>query len=423
MSEFKLPEKWQQRWDEEGFTTPSLIQESVYRPLIEGESLVGISPTGSGKTLSYLLPTMQNVQLNEGNQLLILTSSQELGIQVAEVARQWGKDLGLNVQPFIGGANVKRQIEKLKTKPEVLIGTPGRIVELIKQKKIKSHQLKTIIFDEADQLFLPGASHLVEEIIKSLQQEVQLGFFSATADQALAAIQAIKPEIQVIDVTKEDQSKGVVKHTYLVYPSRRLVDGLRRLANIEGFQGLVFFNQLQDLGSAEEKLLFHHLRVASLASDQSKDLRKMSLELFRQGKIVELLTTDVASRGLDIAELPYVVNAEVPLTKESYLHRAGRVGRMGASGQVVTIVQENTLPRLKKLARELDLTIEEVFLHGGALLDEQPEKEIHQPKERKPLKQTEPKVKHEAVKSNTKPKVKNRKKAQKNKGARKRKEK
>jgi superfamily II DNA/RNA helicase len=131
----------------------------------------------------------------------------------------------------------------------------------------------------------------------------------------------------------------------------------------------------------------------------------------------------VASRGLDIAELPYVVNAEVPLTKESYLHRAGRVGRMGASGQVVTIVQENTLPRLKKLARELDLTIEEVFLHGGALLDEQPEKEIHQPKERKPLKQTEPKVKHEAVKSNTKPKVKNRKKAQKNKGARKRKEK
>ncbi|HPR82165.1 MAG TPA: DEAD/DEAH box helicase, partial [Enterococcus sp.] len=136
MSEFKLPEKWQQRWDEEGFTTPSLIQESVYRPLIEGESLVGISPTGSGKTLSYLLPTMQNVQLNEGNQLLILTSSQELGIQVAEVARQWGKDLGLNVQPFIGGANVKRQIEKLKTKPEVLIGTPGRIVELIKQKKI-----------------------------------------------------------------------------------------------------------------------------------------------------------------------------------------------------------------------------------------------------------------------------------------------
>ncbi|WP_414841958.1 DEAD/DEAH box helicase [Enterococcus saccharolyticus] len=418
ITEFKLPGKWQQRWDEQGFSEPSIIQETVYGPLVEGENLVGISPTGSGKTLAYLLPTMQNVTPDEGNQLLILTSSQELGIQVAEVARQWGKDLGLNVQPFIGGANVKRQIEKLKTKPEVLIGTPGRIVELIKQKKIKSHQLKTIIFDEADQLFLPGASHLVEEIVRSLQQEVQFGFFSATADQALPAIQAIQPDIQVFDVTKEDRSKGVVKHTYLIYPSRRLVDGLRRLAHIEAFQGLVFFNQLQDLGSAEEKLLFHHLRVASLASDQSKELRKMALELFKQGKIVELLTTDVASRGLDITGLPYVINAEVPLTKESYLHRAGRVGRMGASGQVVTIVQENTLPRLKKLAKELDLPLTEVFLHGGALLDEQPEKEVHQPKERKPLKEkTETRAKQTPVKA--KPKVKNRKKAQKNKGARK----
>ena len=146
--------------------------------------------------------------------------------------------------------------------------------------------------------------------------------------------------------------------------------------------------------------------------------KDMALELFKQGKIVELLTTDVASRGLDITGLPYVINAEVPLTKESYLHRAGRVGRMGASGQVVTIVQENTFPRLKKLAKELDLPLTEVFLHGGALLDEQPEKEVHQPKERKPLKEkTETRAKQTPVKA--KPKVKNRKKAQKNKGARK----
>ncbi len=410
----QLPEKWQQRWNEQ-FSTPSLIQETVYEPLLAGENLVGISPTGSGKTLAYLLPTMQKVTPKAGNQLLILTSSQELGIQVTDVARQWGKDLDLGVQPLIGGANVKRQIEKLKSKPEVLIGTPGRIVELIKQKKVKAHQIRTVVFDEADQLFLPGTKELVEEILKSLQQIEQFAFFSATADQALPEIQKVIADIQVLDVTKDDRSKGTVTHYYLNYPNRRVVDALRRLAHLDDFQGLVFFNQLQDLGSAEEKLLFHQLRVASLASDQSKELRKLSLDLFKQGKIVELLTTDVASRGLDITGLPFVINTEVPLTKESYLHRAGRVGRMGADGQVITLVQEHTLPQLQKMARALDLPLEEVYLHGGALLTEKPEK-IAAPT-------PAPRVKERpqpAAPAKAKPKNKKRKKAQKNKGARKR---
>lgn len=416
----QLPTLWQQRWKAEGFETPSLIQEKVYQPLVDGKQVVGISPTGSGKTLAYLLPSLQKVQPQAGNQLLILTSSQELGIQVAEVARNWAKDLGLNVQQIIGGANVKRQIEKLKTKPEVLIGTPGRVVELMKQKKIKINPIQMVIFDEVDQLFLPGASELVEEVLKSLQQQpVQYSFFSATAEKAVPIIQQFITDIQVIDVTQEDQSKGSVQHCYLVYPNRRIVDALRRLAHVAKFQSLVFFNELQDLGSAEEKLLFHQLKVASLASDQSKALRKMALELFRQGEIVELLTTDVASRGLDITGLSFVVNTEVPLTKESYLHRAGRVGRMGASGQVITLVQENTLPKLKKIAKELDLPLEEIFLHGGKLVSELPEKS-NQPVAKTRVEQPKPKMK--TVENKQKNKVKKRKKAQKNKGARKRKE-
>uniref|UniRef100_UPI00403F1FAF DEAD/DEAH box helicase n=1 Tax=Candidatus Enterococcus willemsii TaxID=1857215 RepID=UPI00403F1FAF len=420
--ETNLPEKWQQRWQEQGFQEPSVIQDKVFQPLAAGESLVGISPTGSGKTLAYLLPVLQQITPKDGNQLLILTSSQELGIQVTEVAKIWAKDLDLTVQPLIGGANVKRQIEKLKAKPEVLVGTPGRVVELMKQKKIKVHQLKTVIFDEADQLFLPGTSELVEEIIKRFSTPLQYAFFSATAEQALPAIEKVVPGIPVIDATKEDRSKGEVHHYYLMYPNRRLVDALRRFAYVEDFQGLVFFNQLQDLGSAEEKLLFHQLRVASLASDQTKELRKLALDLFKQGKIVELLTTDVAARGIDIFELPYVINTEVPLTKESYLHRSGRVGRMGATGNVITIVQENTLPKLKKMARTLDITIEEIFLHGGALYTEQPEKEefVEHKLEKEPVKSTRkvPTVTQEKPKK----KIKKRTKAQKNKGARKRKE-
>ncbi|MDN6409305.1 MAG: DEAD/DEAH box helicase, partial [Tetragenococcus halophilus] len=152
MEEQFLPEIWQERIKKEGFEQTSLIQEKVFSALYQGKSLVGVAPTGTGKTLAYLWPTLLKLQPKHGNQLLIVTPSQELGVQVADVARPWALDLNLQVQSLIGGANKKRQIEKLKKKPEVLIGTPGRLVELIKEKKLKAANIQTVILDEADQL-------------------------------------------------------------------------------------------------------------------------------------------------------------------------------------------------------------------------------------------------------------------------------
>ncbi|OTN76999.1 hypothetical protein A5886_002079 [Enterococcus sp. 8G7_MSG3316] len=376
MTEFTTttwPENWQTLWQEAGFTTPSLIQEKVYGPLAKGQSLIGISPTGSGKTLAYLLPLLGKVKPNEGNQLLILTSSQELAMQVTEVARTWGQAIDLTVQPLIGGANTKRQVEKLKAKPEVLVGTPGRVLELIKAKKIKSQQIEMLVLDEVDQLLKEGQLGLAAKINQTLTKEAQRSFFSATANEVITEIQPLVHTTPIIiDVTAEDQSKGLIHHYYLDYPQRRIVDGLRRLAHLPAFQGLVFFNELSAMGNAEEKLLYHGLPVATLASDQNKLARRGALESFRQGKVRQLLTTDVAARGLDIHDLPYVINTDVPLDKESYLHRAGRVGRMGKEGTVVTIVQDHSLKDLKKIAKQLDITLEEVFLHGGALHTEAP---------------------------------------------------
>ncbi|MDN6664098.1 MAG: DEAD/DEAH box helicase [Tetragenococcus koreensis] len=400
-----LPEIWQQRIKTEGFEQATLIQKKVFSALYQGENLVGIAPTGTGKTLAYLLPTLLNVEPKQGNQLLIVTPSQELGVQVANVARNWASDLGLQVQTLIGGANKKRQIEKLKTKPEVLVGTPGRLVELIKEKKVKAAHIQTVILDEADQLLQEGALGFMQSILKSIPQTSQYAFFSATGTKALPAIkQLFQDELPVIDVTKEEDSNRQVVHYYLVYPSRRTVEALRRMGNITDFQGLVFFNEVQDLGSAAEKLQYHQLPVASLASDQPKMMRKQALENFRQKKLVELLTTDVASRGLDIADLFYVINAEVPTSQESYLHRSGRIGRMGKSGAVITIVQENTFPELKKITKSLDLPLQEIYLYEGHLTTENPEKQTTKTKQ---------------TTKNKPKKPKNTKKKKKNKGARK----
>lgn len=422
MIQSKLPEVWQTRWQESGFLEPSLIQEKVFEPLQGQANLVGISPTGSGKTLAYLLPTLSNVKPGAGNQLLILASSQELGIQVTDVARLWAKDLGLKVQPLIGGANSKRQIEKLKEKPEVIVGTPGRVLEMIKQKKLKAHLLERIVLDEADQLLQPGAIEFVQGILKNTQEKARYAFFSATADVALPAIEKIvTEELTIIDVTDLNPKNEGVKHYFLNVSKRQVVDTLRRLSHMKDFQAFVFFNQLSELGNAEEKLLYNHVPVASLASDQSKEVRKKALERFKEKVIRQLLTTDLASRGLDIEQVPYVINVEVPMTKESYLHRGGRIGRMGATGTIVTLVQDHTVRDLKRMTKELDILVSEVFLHGGELTLEKPIKEEYKEKKTDAaVKKIEKRSKTINHPENKKKKTK-KKKDQKNKGARKKK--
>lgn len=373
----------QQNWDEAGFSTPSLIQTEVFEPISEGKNLVGIAPTGSGKTLAYLLPLLNQLKPKEANQLLILTSSQELAMQVVEVTRVWLKGSEMRVLPLIGGANIKRQQDGLKKKPEVIIGTPGRIMELIASKKLKSHQFKSVVFDEVDQLIQGQNLQLIQRIVKSLPQTVQRLYFSATADKVLSEIQQIDNDLTVVDVSKTDKSQGNVAHFYLEVSERKKVDTLRRLLNLPAFWGLLFFNQLNDLGAAEQKLLFHKLPVASLASDQNKQLRKQAIDKLKKHQLVGLLTTDIASRGLDIESMPFVVNVDFPKTEESYLHRAGRVGRMGKEGVVISVVTPQEVVGAKKTAKKLGIILEPVYLYGGVLTTEKPEKTIESSKKKK----------------------------------------
>ncbi|WP_368259588.1 DEAD/DEAH box helicase [Enterococcus sp. 2201sp1_2201st1_C11_2201SCRN_220225] len=369
----QFPESWQKRWQQE-YSDPTAIQTAVFEPLVNKEAVVGISPTGTGKTIAYLLPLLLQVKPSHGIQLMIVTSSQELAMQVATVTRNWGQDIGLKTVSLIGGANVKRQQEKLKTRPEIVVGTPGRLVELMDSRKLKAHQIQSLVVDEVDQILGQGGEPLLLRLLKHLNRDCQLSFFSATADAVLAKIQTLTPKpVTVVDVTATDSSKGKTSHYYLKYPLRKKIDALRRILNQEEQPFLIFFNQVADLGAAEEKLLYHGLPVASLASDQGKMMRKHGLAAFREGKC-SLLSTDVAARGLDIEGLSLVVNAEIPVDSASYLHRAGRVGRMGKTGSVVTIIGDHQEKDFKKLLKEANLTAEELFLYAGHFQKEDPEK-------------------------------------------------
>lgn len=364
----KLPQAWQKHWDEIGFEEPSLIQEKAFDILKAQESLIGISPTGSGKTLAYLWPLLTKIEPGQGNQLLILLPSQELAVQVAAVTKEWADLLMLKSESLIGGANVKRQVEKLKAKPEVLIGTPGRIWELIKIKKIKAHLLNTLVLDEVDQLVETSELNATNHIMKAVDQNVQLVCVSATAvDLELKLKQLGKKDLQKIDVTEEDQSAGEVVHGYFTVTSRKRVELLRKLAYAENFKGIIFFNEVREMGFVADKLAYNGVANVTLASDQNKMERRLALSAFAENKVNLLLTTDLGARGLDFEELPYVIHYDVPYRLENYIHRSGRTGRMGKNGHVLSMVSDFELIELKKMVRQNDITLTEMMVHSGKI--------------------------------------------------------
>lgn len=353
-----FPEAWQKKMTELHFTQLTDIQEKAFNPIQQGDNLLGISPTGTGKTLAYLLPSLLKLTPKKAQQLLILSPNTELAGQIFEVTKEWAEPIGLTAQLFLSGSSQKRQIERLKKGPEILIGTPGRIFELIKLKKIKMMNVNSIILDEFDELLRDSQYHFVENIINRVPRDHQMIYMSATdkVDDNLLAKNTLR-----IDLS--DQKLNSIKHYYISVDKRDRLELLRKLSNIPNFRGLVFFNSLSDLGASEERLQYNNVSAVSLASDVNVKFRKVILEKFKNHEIALLLATDLVARGIDIDNLEYVINFEVTRDKETYTHRSGRTGRMGKTGAVITFVShKEDLKKLKKFA-----AVSELYLHKQAL--------------------------------------------------------
>ena len=343
--------KFEEQFRQEGFTEPTLIQKYVYPKLAEGKNVVGLAPTGSGKTLAYSLPLLEKILPKDGSQLLIMAPSQELAAQLTNTIRPWAKLLDLSVIGLLGGANVKRQIEKLKKHPEVVIGTPGRLLNLIKLKKLKLHKIESIVIDEADEMLGDEDSlNDVREIVSHCPSEAQISFFSATEAPILSELHRwFGVDVEKIDVRKEDNTRGEVTNYMIETPTRKRTEMLRRLGHVDDFYALVFFKQTATLRDVAEKLLHMKVPVAILSSEQRQVDRQKSLRQLRKREIRFVLTTDVAARGLDLPDLPAVVNYDLPKDTNTYIHRAGRTGRMGADGIVVNLGNEHDLRLFKQV--------------------------------------------------------------------------
>lgn len=361
----------QQIWKEQGFVEPTAIQHRAIPEISMGNDLIAASPTGSGKTLAYLIPLLEKIDPNKKQlQVLIMASSHELVMQIYHEVQTWTTGSDINVTSLIGGANVKRQLDKLKKKPQLVVGTPGRVLELIKQKKLKMHQVETLVLDEADQLFVPEHKSSIATIIKSTMLDRQLLLFSATLSPAFVqeAETWMKEPVHV-QIDRDDAGTPPVKHGYIVCEGRDKPDVLRKIARNHGMQALVFVRDIGNLTVMAEKLEYRGLAVAMLHSDVKKQEREKAIRSFTKEDVQLIMATDVAARGLDLKQLSDVIQLDVPDHTDQYVHRAGRTGRLGSDGgSVLSIITSQEIKELVAISKKLDFTLTEYTLIKGKLV-------------------------------------------------------
>jgi len=363
----------QANWEKAGFAEATAIQIKVIPLIAGGKDVIAESPTGTGKTLAYVLPLLQRVEETKKNtQIVIVAPSRELVMQIFDEIKKWSEGSSITSASFIGGANIKRQVEKLKKSPQIVVGTPGRIQELIKLKKLKMHEVKTVVLDEGDQLLTSEHKNTIKEIVKATRSERQIVLVSATLNEGTEsrARDLMKKDPEIIQVELNEVPIGDVKHVYLVCEQREKITLLERIAKTVRMKGLGFVKDIGNLNVIAEKLDYKGVDLHLLHSDTKKDERERALKAMRNENQGLLLATDVAARGLDIAGLTHVIHFDLPANVSQYVHRSGRTGRQGATGTVVSIVTEREERELKKMAKELNISLIRNRLYKGELVED-----------------------------------------------------
>lgn len=346
-----------------GISEPTSIQMEAIPQILAGKDLIGQSPTGTGKTLAYLLPLFQKIDTGKREtQVFILAPTHELAIQIQRQIELLANNSGLPVTAttIIGDVNILRQIEKLKEKPHIITGSSGRILELVKKKKINTQTIKTIVLDEVDRLLDDNNTDSVKAVIKTTQKDRQLMAFSATVPQAALerVLELMNNPAKVLLAQTEDDSKPDIEHIYFLADQRDKFEELRKIVRALPIErALVFINRSDDVELTVDKLNYHGLSAAGIHGSFSKEERKRAMDGFRKGKIHLLVASDLAARGLDIPGVDFVINLDLPEDPAIYVHRTGRTGRAGKSGVAISLVSPREVALIAHYEKLLKLTM------------------------------------------------------------------
>ena len=355
-----------------GFETPSPIQQICIPHLLEGRDVLGMAQTGSGKTAAFSLPILAQIDPKEKHpQLLVMAPTRELAIQVADACEQFVKYAkGINIVTLYGGQRYDIQLRALKQGAQVVVGTPGRILDHLRRGTLSLAELKAIVLDEADEMLRMGFIDDVETVMAELPEHHQTALFSATMPEPIRRItKRFMKDPQEVKIKATQQSAPDIAQSCWYVHGFRKNDALLRFLEVEDFDAAIIFTRTKS-GTLDvtELLEKHGFRAAALNGDMTQQLREQTLDRLRSGSLDIVVATDVAARGIDIERISLVVNYDIPLDAESYVHRIGRTGRAGRSGRALLFVEPRERRLLRNVEHLIKKNIEEVELPNHEVL-------------------------------------------------------
>jgi superfamily II DNA/RNA helicase len=359
----------------QGITVPTAIQSSSIIPAIENKDIIGEAFTGSGKTLAYLIPLFHKIDTTKREmQGIILAPTHELAIQIEDQIKLLAQnsDVPVTSLSIIGDVNINNQIKKLKNiKPHIIVGSTGRILDLIQKKKITAHTIKTVVIDEADNLLDPKRALVTKNIIKTTMRDRQLMIFSASIKaETLETAKDLMKEPLIIKGEDKPQINPNIEHMFIVCERRDKFETLRKLlVAVKPEKAIIFVNDNDDIELTTVKLNYHSKDCFAMTGKISKEDRKLAIESFKNGKIKILVSSDVTARGLDVEGITHVFHLDLPLKLNEYLHRAGRTARGDAHGTSICVTTIKQLSIIKKYEREFNVEFKQKKVFGGILED------------------------------------------------------
>ena len=359
----------------QGINNLNKVQSLVFEDIKNHKDLIVQSQTGSGKTLAYLLPLFEKIDTTKREtQVMVLAPTHELVMQIVSQVKLLSQNSNMNVTtlPLMGEVNIQKQIKNIKDiKPHIVVGTTGRMLDLIKQRKLKVHNVKTIVLDEADNLLVGKNTNTVKDIIKCTLRDRQLLAFSAsTNSKCIDTLKEIMKDPKVLNTTPNTIVNKNINHMYLLGDKRDKFKLLRKsLAAVNPKKAIVFVNNEESIETINEKLNFHNRNSVCIYGKMTKENRKNALYKFKTGKAKVLVSSDLSARGLDIKDVTHVFNLDFPVSSNEYIHRCGRTARGNNKGDTISIVTHKELGAIRVLSKEFNINIKHKDLFEGKLID------------------------------------------------------
>ncbi len=356
------------------YITPSPIQVKAIPVLLQGNNLLGTAQTGTGKTAAFSLPLLSRLNFNgHETSMLVLTPTRELAIQVAEAIQQYSVNMPkVHVVPVYGGQDIAIQMRALKRQANIIVATPGRLIDHIKRGSIVLSGVKAIVLDEADEMLDMGFEEDVETILKEIPSDAQRALFSATMPKKVKAIiDKYLGEYDEACIESKTTTVENIRQRYLMVKNEHKIEALARVLEGEDFDGvLIFVRTKQNTTEVAEKLESRGFTVAPLNGDLAQSMRERTINRLKMGKLDIVVATDVAARGIDVDRISLVVNYDIPFDTESYVHRIGRTGRAGRSGNAILFITPREKRMLKIIERATRQPIEVMEMPTGEIISQ-----------------------------------------------------